>query len=169
MRLGDIQLAFPFILLAVAVLAVLGPGLLNVIIVLRLAGWVVYARIVRGQVLSQKQREYITAARTVGVPTRVILVRHLLPNCVTSAIVIATFGVANNIVAEAGLSFLGLGVSIDVPTWGAMLAEGRDDLDTAWWLATLPGIAIFLVVFSINLIGDWIRDLYDPRMRHLSK
>jgi peptide/nickel transport system permease protein len=167
MRLADIQLAFPFILLAIAVLSVLGPGLWNVILVLGFGGWVGYARIVRGQVLAQKQREYITAARTLGVPARIIIFRHLLPNCITPAIVIATFAVANNIIAEAGLSFLGLGVSIDIPTWGSMLAEGREYLDTAWWLATLPGIAIFLVVLSINLIGDWVRDLLDPRMRNL--
>jgi peptide/nickel transport system permease protein len=167
MRLADVQLAFPFILLAIAVLAVLGPGLVNVIVVLGLAGWVGYARIVRGQVLSQKERDYITAARTVGVPDVTIIFRHLLPNCITPVIVIATFGVANNIIAEAGLSFLGLGVGVDIPTWGGMLAEGRDYLTTAWWLATLPGVAIFLVVLSINLIGDWIRDLLDPRLRNV--
>jgi peptide/nickel transport system permease protein len=167
MRLADVQLAFPFILLAIAVLAVLGSGLVNVIIVLGLAGWVGYARIVRGQVLSQKERDYITAARTVGVPDLTIIFRHVLPNCITPVIVIATFAVANNIIAEAGLSFLGLGAGVDIPTWGAMLAEGRDYLTTAWWLATLPGVAIFLVVLSINLIGDWIRDLLDPRLRNV--
>jgi peptide/nickel transport system permease protein len=167
MRLADIQLAFPFILLAIAVLAVLGPGLWNVILVLGLGGWVGYARIVRGQVLSQKARDYVTAARTLGVPNRVIMFRHILPNCISPAIVIATFAVANNIIAEAGLSFLGLGVGIEIPTWGSMLAEGRNYLDTAWWLATLPGIAIFLVVLSINVVGDWVRDVLDPRMRNV--
>jgi peptide/nickel transport system permease protein len=167
MRLADVQLAFPFILLAIAILAVLGPGLLNVIVVLGLAGWVGYARIVRGQVLSQKERDYVMAARSLGIPDLTIIFRHLLPNCVTPVIVIATFAVANNIIAEAGLSFLGLGVGVDIPTWGAMLAEGRAYLTTAWWLATLPGAAIFLVVLSINLIGDWIRDLLDPRLRNV--
>lgn len=167
MRLADIQLAFPFILLAIAVLAVLGPGLWNVILVLGVGGWVGYARVVRGQVMSQKQRDYVIAATTIGVPNRIIIFRHLLPNCITPSIVIATFAVANNIIAEAGLSFLGLGVSVEIPTWGSMLAEGRSYLDTAWWLATLPGIAIFFVVVSINLIGDWVRDMLDPRLRNL--
>jgi peptide/nickel transport system permease protein len=167
MRLADVQLAFPFILLAIAILAVLGPGLLNVIVVLGLAGWVGYARIVRGQVLSQKERDYVMAARSLGIPDLTIIFRHLLPNCITPVIVIATFAVANNIIAEAGLSFLGLGVGVDIPAWGAMLAEGRAYLTTAWWLATLPGAAIFLVVISINLIGDWIRDLLDPRLRNV--
>jgi peptide/nickel transport system permease protein len=167
MRLADIQLAFPFILLAIAVLAVLGPGLWNVIVVLGLAGWVGYARIVRGQVLSHKERDYVVAARTLGIPDHVIIFRHLLPNCITPVIVIATFAVANNIIAEAGLSFLGLGVGVEIPTWGAMLAEGRSYLTTAWWLATFPGVAIFLVVLSINLLGDWVRDLLDPRLRNV--
>lgn len=167
MRIADIQLAFPFILLAIAVLAFLGTGLWNVIVVLGFAGWVGYARIVRGEVLSQKERDYVTAARTLGIPDRTILFRHILPNCVTPVIVIATFAVANNIIAEAGLSFLGLGVGVDIPTWGAMLAEGRNYLTTAWWLATFPGVAIFVVVLSINLIGDWIRDLLDPRLRNV--
>jgi peptide/nickel transport system permease protein len=169
MRIADIQLAFPFILLAISVLAVLGPGLWNVILVLGVGGWVGYARIIRGQVLAQKERDYITAARTIGVPNRVILVRHLLPNCVTPVIVVATFAVANNIIAEAGLSFLGLGVGVEIPTWGAMLSEGRSYLDTAWWLGTFPGVAIFLVVLSINLLGDWVRDLLDPRMRNVMR
>jgi len=167
MRLADIQLAFPFILLAIAVLAVLGQGLWNVILVLGFGGWVGYARVVRGQVLAQKQRDYVLAARTLGVPNRTIIFRHLLPNCITPAIVIATFAVAANIIAEAGLSFLGLGVNVEIPTWGSMLADGRTYLDTAWWLATFPGLAIFLVVLSINLIGDWVRDLLDPRMRNV--
>jgi peptide/nickel transport system permease protein len=167
MRLADIQLAFPFILLAIAVLAVLGQGLWNVILVLGFGGWVGYARVVRGQVLAQKQRDYVMAARTLGVPNRTIIFRHLLPNCITPAIVIATFAVAANIIAEAGLSFLGLGVNVEIPTWGSMLADGRTYLDTAWWLATFPGLAIFLVVLSINLIGDWVRDLLDPRMRNV--
>jgi peptide/nickel transport system permease protein len=167
MRLADIQLAFPFILLAIAVLAVLGQGLWNVILVLGFGGWVGYARVVRGQVLAQKQRDYVLAARTLGVPNRTIIFRHLLPNCITPAIVIATFAVAANIIAEAGLSFLGLGVNVEIPTWGSMLADGRTYLDTSWWLATFPGLAIFLVVLSINLIGDWVRDLLDPRMRNV--
>jgi peptide/nickel transport system permease protein len=167
MRLADIQLAFPFILLAIAILAVLGQGLWNVVLVLGFAGWVGYARIVRSQALVQKERDYVVAARTLGASNRTILFTHLLPNCITPVIVIATFAVANNIIAEAGLSFLGLGVGVEIPTWGSMLADGRAYLDTAWWLSTLPGVAIFLVVLSINVLGDWLRDLLDPRLRNV--
>jgi peptide/nickel transport system permease protein len=167
MRLADMQLAFPGILLAIAILAVLGQGLMNVIIVLGIGGWTGYARIVRGQVLSQKERDYVVAARALGVPARRIIAMHLLPNCITPAVVLATFAVAQAIIAEAALSFLGLGVGVSVPTWGNMLADGRSYLGNAWWLATFPGVAISLVVLSINLLGDWVRDVMDPRMRNL--
>jgi peptide/nickel transport system permease protein len=167
MRLADMQLAFPGILLAIAILAVLGQGLMNVIVVLGIGGWTGYARIVRGQVLSQRERDYVVAARALGVPSRRIIVSHLLPNCITPAIVLATFAVGQAILAEAALSFLGLGVGVAQPTWGSMLADGRSYLGNAWWLATFPGIAISLVVLSINLLGDWIRDVLDPRLRNL--
>jgi peptide/nickel transport system permease protein len=167
MRLADIQLALPGILLAVAVLAVLGQGLINVIIVLGIGGWTGYARIVRGQVLSQKERDYVVAARALGVPARRIIVTHLLPNSITPAVVLATFAVGQAILAEAALSYLGLGIGVGQPTWGNMLADGRSYLGNAWWLATFPGIAISLVVLSINLLGDWVRDVLDPRLRNL--
>ena len=167
MRLADMQLAFPGILLAIAILAVLGPGLLNVIIVLGIGGWTGYARIVRGQVLSQKERDYVVAARALGVPARRIIVTHLLPNSITPAVVLATFAVGQAILAEAALSFLGLGIGVGQPTWGNMLADGRSYLGNAWWLATFPGVAISLVVLSINLLGDWVRDVLDPRLRNL--
>ncbi len=167
MRIGDIFLAFPYLLLAIAIVAVLGGGLLNVIIVLAIATWVPYARLTRGSVLSAKAQEYIIAARAIGVSDSSLLFRHLLPNVVTPIIVYGTFAVAAAIIAEAGLSFLGLGVGSSRPTWGNMLADGRAYLSTAWWLATIPGLAIMLTVLSINLIGDWLRDALDPQLRNI--
>lgn len=164
-RLADVQLAFPFLLLAIAVVAVIGAGLINVIAVLAIGSWMPYARVVRGQVLSAKERDFITAARTIGATDAAIIVRHLLPNILTPAIVLGTFAVAATIIAEASLSFLGLGVGTDIPSWGSMLADGRAYIGSAWWLATLPGIAIMVTVLSINLIGDWVRDVLDPRLR----
>jgi peptide/nickel transport system permease protein len=167
MRIADVQLAFPFILLAIAIIAVMGGGLLNVIIVLGIGSWVPYARIVRGQVLSAKGQEYVLAARTLGALDAAILFRHILPNVVTPAIIIATFGVAAAIIGEATLSFLGLGIQAPTPTWGNMLADGRAYVSSAWWLATFPGLAIMLTVLSINVIGDWLRDYLDPRLRNI--
>jgi peptide/nickel transport system permease protein len=167
MRIGDIFLAFPYLLLAIAIVAVLGGGLLNVIIVLAIATWVPYARLTRGSVLSTKAHEFIVAARAIGVSDGSILFRHLLPNVVTPVIVYGTFAVAAAIIAEASLSFLGLGVGSSTPTWGNMLADGRAYLSTAWWLATIPGVAIMLTVLSINLIGDWLRDALDPQLRNV--
>jgi peptide/nickel transport system permease protein len=167
MRIADVQLAFPFILLAIAIVAVLGGGLINVIIVLGVGSWVPYARVVRGQVLAAKHQEYVIAARTIGARDPVILFRHILPNVITPAIVIATFGVAAAIIGEATLSFLGVGIRAPTPTWGNMLADGRAYVASAWWLATFPGLAIVLTVLSINLIGDWLRDFLDPRLRNI--
>jgi peptide/nickel transport system permease protein len=167
MRVADVQLAFPFILLAIAIVAVLGGGLMNVIIVLGIGSWVPYARIVRGQVLSAKSQEYVLAARTIGAQDAVILFRHILPNVITPAIIIATFGVAAAIIGEATLSFLGVGIQPPTPTWGNKLADGRAYVASAWWLATFPGLAIMLTVLSINVIGDWLRDYLDPRLRNV--
>jgi peptide/nickel transport system permease protein len=166
-RIADVQLAFPFILLAIVVVAVLGAGLLNVILVLGIGSWVPYARIVRGQVLSARNQEYVIAARMIGARDPAILFHHLLPNVITPAIIVATFGVAAAIIGEATLSYLGLGVQPPTPTWGNMLADGRAYVASAWWLATFPGLAIMLTVLSINMIGDWLRDFLDPRLRHL--
>jgi peptide/nickel transport system permease protein len=167
MRIADIQLAFPFILLAIAIVAVLGGGLVNVIIVLGVGSWVPYARIVRGQVFSAKGQEYVLAAQAMGARDATILFRHILPNVVTPAIIIATFGVAAAIIGEATLSFLGVGIQAPTPTWGNMLADGRAYVSSAWWLATFPGVAIMLTVLSINVIGDWLRDYLDPRLRNV--
>lgn len=167
MRIGDVFLSFPYLLLAIAILAVLGSGLVNVIIVLAIAGWVPYARLVRGSVLSAREEEYIVAARAIGVRDGPLFFKHILPNVFTPIIVYGTFAVAAMIIAEAGLSFLGLGVGTEIPTWGGMLAAGRDYVSTAWWLATIPGLAIMLTVLSINLLGDWLRDALDPQLRNI--
>jgi peptide/nickel transport system permease protein len=163
MRLADIQLAFPFILLMLAVLAVIGPGLRNLIIVLGITGWVTYARVVRGQVLSLREKEFIEAARSIGVKDARIIFRHIMPNLLGPVIVIASFAVASTIISEASLSFLGLGVKPTTPTWGMMLSEGREYVRNAWWLTTLPGLAIAITVLGINMLGDWLRDVLDPR------
>ncbi|GGA55180.1 ABC transporter permease [Pelagibacterium lentulum] len=166
MRLGDIQLAFPFILLAIMFLVVLGPGVLNIILVLGIGQWVTYARIVRAQTLSLREKEFVEAARALGDSTPSIIFRTILPNIVAPLTVIASFNVASVILSEAALSFLGLGVPPSVPTWGSMLAESRDQLiANRWWLAFFPGIAIVLTVLSFNIIGDWLRDFLDPRLK----
>jgi peptide/nickel transport system permease protein len=164
MRLGDIQLAFPVLLLGVAVIAVLGASLINMILVLGASGWVTYARVARGETLSLKERDFVAAARALGAPARHVVVRHLLPNVLPSLMVVATFSVARTIIAEASLSFLGLGLPPPAPSWGAMLDEGRNYVTTGWWLALFPGLAILLLVLAINLCGDWLRDALDPRM-----
>lgn len=165
MRLADIQLAFPSILLYIVVLAVIGPGLANVIAILGFTGWVVYGRVARGQVLSVREQEFVTAARSIGAQDARILWRHVLPNIFGALIVVGSFAVASNIIAEASLSFLGVGVPPSVPTWGIMLSEGKEYLRDAWWPVTFPGIAIALTVLSINSLGDWLRDYLDPRMK----
>ena len=165
MRLADIQLAFPFILLAIAVIGVLGPSLRNIIIVIGVSSWVVYARVVRGEVLSIREREFVQAAIALGSLDWRILVRHVLPNAFTPWLVVATLDMARVIVIESALSFLGLGVQPPTPTWGGMLADGRVYLSTAWWLATFPGLAILITVLGINLFGDGLRDTLDPRLK----
>lgn len=166
MRLADMQLAFPFILLAIMFLVVLGPGVGNLILVLGIGQWVTYARIVRAETLSLREKEFVEAARALGDGTASILFRTILPNIVAPLTVIASFNVASVILTEAALSFLGLGVPPSVPTWGSMLAESRDTLlANKWWLAVFPGLAIMLTVLSFNILGDWLRDVLDPRLR----
>jgi len=165
MRLADIQLAFPFILLAIAVIGVLGPSLRNIIIVIGVSSWVVYARVVRGEVLSIREREFVQAAIALGSRDGRIVLRHVLPNAFTPWLVVATLDMARVIVIESALSFLGLGVQPPTPTWGGMLADGRVYLSTAWWLATFPGLAILITVLGINLFGDGLRDTLDPRLQ----
>lgn len=164
MRLVDIQLALPLMLLALMIVAALGPSLSNLIIVLALVSWVRYARIVRGQVLAVRERDFVQSARAIGAsPVRIIL-KHILPNVLTPAVVVATLELARLIVMEAGLSFLGLGVQPPFPSWGRMLADGRAYISSAWWVITFPGLALMLTVLSVNLLGDWLRDYFDPRL-----
>lgn len=166
MRIADIQLAFPFILLAIMVLVVLGQGVINLVIILGIGQWVVYARVARGQTISQREKDYVEALRAVGARNWRILFREILPNILAPLIVIASFNVAGVILSEASLSFLGLGVPPSVPTWGSMLADSRSQLLAGkWWLAVFPGLAIMLVTLSLNILGDWLRDFLDPRLR----
>jgi peptide/nickel transport system permease protein len=165
MRVADVLLAFPFVLLAMVVIVVLGPSLPNLILVLSVFGWVGYARVVRATTLAIKEREFVEAARTVGATSPRIIWRHILPNVFAPAIVIATFVASSAIIAEAALSFLGLGLPTAIPSWGAMLADGRDNLVAAPWLTWFPGLAIMITVLSLNLVGDWLRDYLDPRLR----
>jgi peptide/nickel transport system permease protein len=155
--------AFPAILLALAILAFFGQSLVNLILALSIQRWIPYCRIARAHALVIRNREYVAAARVLGGGTTWILRQHILPNLVSSSIVIATFSMATSILSEASLSFLGLGVPPSIPTWGGMLAEGRSYVTSAWWIAVFPGLAIFLTVLGLNLLGDWCRDLLDPK------
>ncbi|WP_084628590.1 ABC transporter permease [Amycolatopsis nigrescens] len=163
MRLADIQLAFPSILLALAVVGFLGSGLWYVIIVLGFTGWVSYARVVRSEVLSLRSREFVTEARAIGVGDLTIMRRHLLPNVLAPLATIGTLHVASAIVAEASLSYLGLGVPKSIVTWGAMLSDGQLYLGTSWWIAVFPGLALTVTALAVNVTGDVLRDVADPK------
>ena len=166
-RIVDVQLSFPVIMLAIAFVAVVGTSEAAIVGVLIISGWVIYARTVRASVLSVKLNEYIQAARALGANDTRIVVRHLLPNVTAPIIVVATVQLASMLLLESGLSFLGLGIQPPTPSWGKMLAEGRDYLSNAWWLSTMPGIAISLAVLGAHLLGDGIRDALDPNLRGL--
>jgi len=165
MRVVDVFLAIPYILLAMGVVFALGPSLLNVILVMAVTRWVQFARIVRADVLSIREREFVSGARARGNRSMRLLLRHVLPNALTPIIVVATLELAFMIIYESALSFLGLGVQPPTPTWGWMLSDGRNYIATAWWLATFPGLAIMLTVLAVNLLGDWLRDTLDPRLK----
>ena len=164
MRLTEVVFAFPGLLFAIAIMAVIGPSLYNVFLALGLVSWTSLSRVVRGQVLSLKEQEYVEAARAVGASNARIIARHILPNTLATVTVLVTLGIGGAILAEAGLSFLGLGAQPPEPSWGSMLSAGRDYLLQAPWLSLYPGLAIFLTVMGFNLLGDGIRDLLDPRM-----
>jgi peptide/nickel transport system permease protein len=164
-KVTEIFLAFPFLLIAIAIMAFLGQGVFNLILALMLSRWVQYCRIVRGEVLSIKERDFVTAAHALGGKDFYILFRHVLPNTLASVTVVATFAMAVVIISEASLSFLGLGVPPHIPTWGSMLSEGRSYINRAPWLTIFPGMAIFITVFGINLLGDGLRDIFDPKLR----
>lgn len=163
MRFVDLLLSFPRLVLLVTVAALFGPSILLITAVLGLTGWMGTSRIIRGEVLSAREREYVQAARALGLGNRRILFRHILPNVMSPVIVAATLGIGNTILAEAALSFLGLGVPPPIATWGSMVASGRDVMLDAWWITTFPGLAIVLTVMSFNLVGDGLRDALDPR------
>lgn len=169
MRLADVFMAYPFMLLTISLIAVLGNSIFNLILVLGLSDWVTYARTIRGSVLSLKGKEFVMAARSVGTKHRIILLRHIFPNVLSPVLVLGTVRVANIIIWESGLSFLGMGPPPPMPTWGRMLAEGRVYITDSWWLVTLPGLAIMLTILSINLLGDGLRDALDPRLRNIPR
>jgi len=163
MRITDIQLAFPLMLLALLMVAAMGANFFNLIVVLALTSWTRYARIVRGEVLQLREREFVLSAVAAGASAWRICVKHILPNIMAPIIVVATLELGRVIVMESALSFLGVGMQPPTPSWGRMLAEGRSYVSRAWWLAAFPGLGIMLVVLSINLIGDWLRDVFDPK------
>jgi peptide/nickel transport system permease protein len=165
MRLIDVMLAFPGILLALAIVSVLGPNLHNLMLAVGISGIPAYARLVRGSVLVAREQTYVEAARATGVPSGLIVWRHVLPNVVAPIIVTGTLGLGGAILSAAALSFIGLGSQPPTPEWGRMLSEGRDYLRDAWWISTFPGIAIMLTVLAMNLLGDGLRDVLDPRLR----
>lgn len=165
MRVADVQLTIPFMVFALALVAAVGPSLLNLILVLGVTGWVVYARVVRAETLSLREREFVLAARAVGVRGAGIVRRHILPNAASSIIVLISIQVARMMLFEASLSFLGVGVPPPTPTWGSMIADGRGYLGVAWWVSTVPGLALFVTVLGVTLLGDRVRDILDPRLR----
>ena len=165
MTVADAQLAFPFILLAIGIIAVLGPSFRNLIIVVGLSGWVTYTRVLRSQVLSLRRREFVDAIIALGGSVPRIIVRHILPNVASTFMVIATLELARAIVLEATLSFLGLGIQPPTPSWGGMIQEGRDYLDSAWWISVSPGVVLMLTSLVVSRTGDWLRDVLDPTLR----
>lgn len=165
MTVADAQLAFPFILLAIGIIAVLGPSFPTLIVVIGLSGWPGYARVLRAQVLVLRSREFVDAIHALGGTVVRVVGRHILPNVLSSLVVIGTLELARSIVLEATLSFLGLGIQPPTPSWGGMVQEGREYLDTAWWISTFPGLVLMLTSVAVSRTGDWLRDLLDPTLR----
>ncbi|MBR0670463.1 ABC transporter permease [Neoroseomonas soli] len=165
-RLVDTLLGFPYLVFAIGLMAMMGPGLHNIILVLIYKEWVFSCRVVRGETLAAREQDYVEAARALGCGTRHIMLREILPNVLSPVLVVATFRMAYVIIMEASLSFLGLGVQPPTPSWGSMVADGRDFLVDAWWVSTLPGLAILALVLSINLASQGLRDAFDPRLHH---
>ncbi len=164
-RFADLLMAFPFLIFAIAMMAFVGPGFGNLILALTFKGWVEFFRLVRGEMMSEKTREYVEAARALGRSDVAIIVAEILPNIIQSVFVLGTLRMGFFIVTEASLSFLGLGIQPPTPAWGSMVAEGRDVMLTAWWVSTLPGLAIVLLVLSLNIFGEGLRDVLDPRLK----
>jgi len=164
-RLADLLLAFPFLIFAIGVMAFMGPGFVNLIMALTFKGWVEFFRLVRGEMMSQKTHEYVEAAKVSGLGNLAIIAREMLPNIIQSIFVLATLRIGDMIIMEASLSFLGLGIQPHIPAWGSMIASGRDYVLVAWWVSTFPGIALLILVLSINLFGEGLRDILDPRLK----
>jgi peptide/nickel transport system permease protein len=165
MTVADAQLAFPFILLAIGIIAVLGPSFPTLIVVIGLSGWVAYARILRAQVLVLRSREFVEAIHGLGGSVARVVIRHILPNVLSSLVVVATLELARAIVLEATLGFLGLGIQPPTPSWGGMIHEGREYLDSAWWISTAPGVVLMLTSLVVSRTGDYLRDVLDPTLR----
>lgn len=168
MRIVDVFLSFPLILIAISLASILGPNLRNLILVMALTGWMIYSRVIRSEVSSLKNREFILAAISIGTPTSRLLFRQILPNIISPALVLFTFGFAQFIILESALSFLGLGVPPPAPTWGRMLYDGRNYLTVAWWTIAFAGLCIMFTTLSMNFIGDGLRDALDPRLRRIT-
>jgi peptide/nickel transport system permease protein len=166
MRMVDVMLAFPFFVMALALVAVLRPSLMTTVAILSIWGWSAYCRLVRGTTLSVREKEFISAAQVVGSSNSRVLVRHILPNAVPLILVLATAQVAQMIVAESALSFLGIGVPPPTASWGSIIGEGRQYVSSAWWITTFPGLVLTLAVLGIGFVGDWLRDALDPQLRH---
>jgi peptide/nickel transport system permease protein len=167
MRVTDATLSFPIILLALILAVTVGPSFVNVVIAIAVILWARYARVIRGQVLTLMELDFIAQARIAGAGATRIIMRHLLPNTLNTLVVLVTLQIGYVIIVEASLSFLGAGIPPPTPAWGSMIAEGRDFVTTAWWVSFLPGLAILLVVLAFNLLGDWLRDTLDPKLRQL--
>jgi peptide/nickel transport system permease protein len=164
-KLVEVVWAFPPLLLGITIMAFLGQGLFNLILALVAQRWIPYCRVVRAQALSLRERDFVVAARGLGATQRQVIIRHIIPNLIQTSLVIGTFAMASAIISEASLSFLGVGVPPEIPTWGTMLADARIYISTAWWMPLFPGLCIFITVLGINLLGDALRDLLDPRLK----
>ncbi len=167
-RFADLLMAFPFLIFAIGVMAFIGSGINNLIMALIFKGWVEFFRVVRGEMMSEKTQEYVEAAKVTGLGNLAIIVREILPNIVQSIFVLATLRIGEMIIMEASLSFLGLGIPPHIPAWGSMVSSGRDYMLVAWWVSTLPGIALMILVLSINLFAEGLRDILDPRLKTIA-
>lgn len=165
MRIVDMMLSFPFIFMALCFMAVLGSSLFNVILVLGITGWVPYTRQIRASVLALRKREFVVAAGTLGGSSAWILAKHIVPNVIDTAIVLGSMELGSSIISEASLTFLGMGIPVSIPTWGQMIATGREYIFTSWWLTLFPGLAVFVVVLAVNFVGDYLRDMRDPKLK----
>jgi len=164
-RLADLLLAFPFLIFAIGMMAFLGPGFVNLILALIFKGWVEFFRLVRGEMMAEKTKEYVEAARVTGQGHFSIILKEIMPNIIQSVFVLGTLRIGYMIITEASLSFLGLGLPANIPTWGSMVAAGRDSILVAWWISTLPGAAILVLILAINVFGEGLRDILDPRLK----